>query len=176
MPLEKVITRDTDQCLFHLCKRVICGRGFEYEVFKKLTSNEIKSCCQEVLLRVRSVSGTQDEFCLDTYPNLHITCASAYEQRSPLSEQQCRELCVRLLARTCQYERTGFCKIFVFLTYSESSRNRCKSSLHQVAFPLFASLTFLPFSLRRERTSSSVCYRNISGIARILCCKNDLKY
>ncbi|VDM95974.1 unnamed protein product [Thelazia callipaeda] len=40
-----------------------------------------------------------------TYPNLQLTCATAYEKHTSLSEQQCRNLCLQKSIQTCQYQR-----------------------------------------------------------------------
>uniref|UniRef100_A0A8R1XZL7 Apple domain-containing protein n=1 Tax=Onchocerca volvulus TaxID=6282 RepID=A0A8R1XZL7_ONCVO len=47
----------------------------------------------------------QAELCLQAYPNLRITCATAYEQRILLNEHECRDLCLKMSAKTCQYNK-----------------------------------------------------------------------
>ncbi|VIO88039.1 Uncharacterized protein BM_BM17982 [Brugia malayi] len=57
------------------------------------------------LLTLNTLAGKKAELCIQTYPNLRITCATAYERRLPLNEHQCGDLCLKVSARTCQYNR-----------------------------------------------------------------------
>ncbi|EJW77392.1 hypothetical protein WUBG_11703 [Wuchereria bancrofti] len=56
-------------------------------------------------LILNTLAGNQTELCIQTYPNLRITCATAYERRLPLNEHQCGDLCLKMSVRTCQYNR-----------------------------------------------------------------------
>ncbi|EFO20958.1 hypothetical protein LOAG_07528 [Loa loa] len=56
-------------------------------------------------LTLNTFNGNQAELCIQTYPNLQITCATAYEQRLLLNEQECRDLCLKMLAQTCQVQQ-----------------------------------------------------------------------
>ncbi|VDO37173.1 unnamed protein product [Onchocerca flexuosa] len=49
--------------------------------------------------------GNQAELCMQAYPNLQITCATAYDQRIVVSEHECRDLCLKMSAQTCQYNK-----------------------------------------------------------------------
>ncbi|CAG9532200.1 unnamed protein product [Cercopithifilaria johnstoni] len=56
-------------------------------------------------LTANTFAGNQTELCIQAYPNLQITCAVAYERRILLNEHQCRDLCLKMSAQTCQYNK-----------------------------------------------------------------------
>ncbi|VDO41089.1 unnamed protein product, partial [Brugia timori] len=121
------------------------------------------------LLTLNTLAGKKAELCIQTYPNLRITCATAYERRLPLNEHQCGDLCLKVFARTCQYNRMRKdprknvnCIVF-WLHYNENilGKKFDLSDYEQFVYHAFSGRRIMTTKIEivgEDRNSTSVYY------------------